>query len=151
MKLGKILTVVLLLILLTGVAYGIYTLGYPYLEKYLQAQKGPIDKGTPPEETIVAVAIDRASSGNLYSGEGGNVYFQFYENEIDWDSMRIAITYGDDKVQTISLTEDMLSEEDLESLERRRQFVYSGYRRRSGYYHNQNYSSHPRDYLHRQL
>lgn len=118
MKLGKILTVVLLLILLTGVAYGIYTLGYPYLEKYLQAQKGPIDKGTPPEETIVAVAIDRASSGNLYSGEGGNVYFQFYENEIDWDSMRIAITYGDDKVQTISLTEDMLSEEDLESLER---------------------------------
>lgn len=116
MKLGRILTIILLLALLAGAGYGIYAVGYPYLEDYLAARK-PIDpEEKPPEETIMSISIDRISSDNLYSGDDESIDFQFYEGEIDWGSVHLLVTYGDSTIKNITLTEDMLSGEDLEEI-----------------------------------
>src|SRR5690554_4740723 len=115
MKLGKILTVVLLLIVLTGVAYGIYTIGYPYLEEYLQSRKEKPIEG-PPEEIIVSASIDKTASSN-YIEERDEVYFLFH-GDIEWDSIWLNLTYGNKEQESILVTQDMLSAQDLQDLEK---------------------------------
>ena len=117
MKLGKVLTIILLLILLAGAAYGVYTIGLPYLEEYLASKEAPDPDETLPEETVESLEVDLVNSANLYSDidDKGNqiFYFQFFEGEFDLTSVHLVAVYADNTTQSIILSEEMLSEEDL--------------------------------------
>ena len=106
MKLGKLLLIVVLIALLGGISYALYTFIEPYWDTYMD-NRNPVIDDIPAEEKIVSVVIDNTSP-NLSTSDG-QMFFEFFEGEVDLASVQLVLTYGDNRTEVVTLKEEMIS------------------------------------------